>query len=483
METRKYTFDITPSANIMDVLGSSGYTLETAIADIMDNSISAKATEISIDFNINNCEDDAIVIKDNGTGMTLEAMQNAAVLAYTSQDEERDISDLGRYSLGLKSASRSFCNKIYLISKKEDDVVNSICIDFAEIKATGKFLAYGVDYPEYEQLINEHGTLVVCKDLKIIDKDYFDRARINERIAQVEQHVSHTYSDFILNKSLTIKIGKYEVEAWDPFMLYLDNVKTLDIDPIIYKNEKIIVTPYILPAYQSLSEDLQKKMIGKGLSEQQGFYVYRNGRIISEGGWLNLPGLTIDNKSNMARIRVDITSALDDEFNVNFMKSTLEVPDKLKKEFIRIAKLARKESLNSYNYMKKPSLKRRRKVKETIPVWNVSVTDKSISLSINEEHPIIKDITKTLSAKDVKKLFSLLAKEFPVARVQNSEVNEKEYSDDEIKSLIEETYYSLIAEGLNDEEVQKKMASMEPFCQEKYYMLLAEFLISIGGEQ
>ncbi len=483
MEKIKYEFDIIPSTNIMDVLGSSGYTLETAIADIIDNSIGARATEISLSFDINNNEEDAIVVEDNGTGMSLDSMKEAAILAYTSQNEERKDGDLGRYSLGLKSASRSFCNKLILISKQKNEKVNSICIDYDVINKTKRFKAFGVECPEYEHRIIDHGTLVVCKNLKFVDNESFDRSQINEKIGQVERHISHVFSDFILNDTVKFKIGKYDIDGWDPFMLSLDNVKCLDVDPILFKNEKILIKPYILPAYQSLPDDLQKRMFGKGLSEQQGFYVYRNRRLISEGGWLNLPGLTIDNKSNMARIRVDIPASLDEEFRVNYMKNALEVPDKLKKEFLKVARLARKESLNSYNYMKQPIERRRKKSKDIIPVWNVTTTDRKIQVSINEEHPIIKDLTKKLSGRETKKLFSLLAREFPVARVQNSEVSEKEYTEDEIRELLNETYFSLLESGLSDIEVKKRMANMEPFSQEKYNEILIEFIISVGGDK
>lgn len=481
MEIIKNTFEVSPSTNIIGVLGSSGYTLETAIADIVDNSIAATASQIQITFNIKNTEDDIVMITDNGKGMSLENMKKAAILAHTGKDEERAADDLGRYSLGLKSASMSFCDRLYIVSKEKNQTAHTIVMDFEEIVKTQKWNAYEVEIPEYEDLLGDSGTIIVWKKLKFINHDQFDRRLLNEKIASVERHMSHIYSDYIKENRIIFRIGKTTIEAWDPFMLSLDNIKIVSSDVISYKDEKINVTIYILPVVSSLTEDQQRVMTGKGLSEQQGFYIYRNNRIISEGGWLNLSGLNIDNKSQYARIRVDIPSTLDAEFKVNFMKNSIEVPQELQTQFIKIAKKAKKESLHNYAYMKNPTLRKPRKAKDVIPVWNVTTTNKAISLNVNENHPIILEITKNMSIRDRKKLFALLSKNLPVDRVQNNDFNEKGYSEQEIKQLIEDTYTSFKNDGLSPVEIQTKMSSMEPFTQEMYFGYLVDYFFENGG--
>ncbi len=478
----KETFEIPPSTNIIDVLGSSGYTLETALADIVDNSISAGADSISISFDVNDLGNARVIIADNGTGMSLDDLKNAAIIANVSKNAKRDEFDLGRYSLGLKSASMSFCNKLYVISKREGNDPNSICIDFAYILRENKWSASVVEKPEYENKLKDSGTIVLWEDLKFVDADTFSRKQLNQKLFSIETHLSHTFSDYIMNKNLKIKMEKDMIEAWDPFMLHLDSVKCLDVDPISYKGSKIEIKPYILPVYSSLPAKEQLRMKGRGMSEQQGFYIYRNGRLINEGGWLNLPGMTVDNKSQYARIRVDIASHLDDDFKVNFMKNSLEIPDRLKSSFLDVAKLARKESLNSYAYKKNPTLKRKRKNKDNIPVWNVHTSDNSISLNINTDHPIIKELTKNMSLKEQKKLFSLLSKNLPVARIQSGIVKDKEYRNSEMMELIDETYNELKNSGMNDNDIKKKMISIEPFSLEKYRFLLLEYFIK-GDEK
>lgn len=480
MEKIRNAFEVSPSTNIIGVLENSGYTLETAMADIVDNSIAAGANKIHVSFKINNSENDEVLIIDNGKGMSLQKMKDAAILAYTGKDEERDLNDLGRYSLGLKSASMSCCDRLYIVSKEKDCQPNTVIIDFDEIKQTKCWRAYEAEKSKYEDLIGISGTIIVWKKLKFIEYNHFDRSILNEKIASVESHFSHIYSDYIKNKIIELKIGKSIVEAWDPFMLSFDSTKIVSSNVITYKSEKIKVAVYILPVASSISEEQQRKMTGKGLSEQQGFYIYRNNRIISEGGWLGLRGMNIDNKSQYARIRIDITSGLDADFKVNFMKNSVEIPDALKPQFLEIAKKAKKESLHSYAYMKNPSLKRTRKAKDYIPVWDVTNTDKSISLSVNENHPIIIELTKNMPDKDRRKLFALLSRNLPVDRVQNNDFNEKCYSEQEIKQLIKETYESLENEGLSKAEIQNKMSLIEPFSQEIYFPFLIDFFNENG---
>ncbi len=475
MEEIRNVFEVSPSTNIIGVLENSGYTLETAMADIVDNSIAANANKVQISFKINNSENDEVLIMDNGKGMPLSKMKDAAILAYTGKDEKREDNDLGRYSLGLKSASMSCCDRLYIVSKEKNSQPNTIVIDFEEIKKSKNWQAYEVENSKYEELIKDSGTIIVWKKLKFFEYNHFDRNLINEKIASVENHFSHIYSDYIKNALIELKIGKSIVEPWDPFMLSLDATKTVYSNTIVYKNECIKIIVYILPVVSSISEQNQRIMTGKGLSEQQGFYIYRNNRIISEGGWLGLRGMNIDNKSQYARIRVDISTTLDAEFKVNFMKNSVEIPDALKPQFLEIAKKAKKESLHSFAYMKNPSLKRRKKAKDFIPVWNVTNTDKSISLFVNENHPIINELTKNLTDKDRKKLFTLLSRNLPVDKVQNNDFNEKCYSEQEIKQLIKETYDSFKKDGLSNEEIQAKMSLIEPFSQEIYFSFLVDF--------
>ena len=127
--TERIPFSINPGTGVMDVLGHAGYTFNFAIADLVDNCISAKAKNVTIYFDLNE-NDPFIYIQDDGQGMSLEKLQEAAVIGFKDIDEYREDDDLGRYSTGLKSATKSFCNNIIVSSKKENVTANSIQIDY-----------------------------------------------------------------------------------------------------------------------------------------------------------------------------------------------------------------------------------------------------------------------------------------------------------------------------------------------------------------
>ncbi|MEO0040827.1 MAG: hypothetical protein RL329_275 [Bacteroidota bacterium] len=103
---------LTPSPSIMiENLRSIGYRLETAIADIVDNSITAQAKSIDVQFNWSPEEDaSTIYFVDDGIGMTHQAIGEAMRLGTQTQTEPRHSSDLGRFGLGKKGHYLSKCD-------------------------------------------------------------------------------------------------------------------------------------------------------------------------------------------------------------------------------------------------------------------------------------------------------------------------------------------------------------------------------------
>ena len=341
----KESFDITPDTSAMDILGSSGYSLATAISDIIDNSIYAQASNIYLDFEFEGA-DSVIKIIDDGKGMTLEKLKNACVIGFDYFNDNRETFDLGRFSTGLKSASRSMANQ--LIIQSVHDECNTVMLDFQKMNKVG----WKGDLIDSDEIYvkSKTGTAVIWKNLKnnILTKS---KESFYDKIAAVETHLNHTFNDYI-KAGVNIWINhSYKLEGWDPFCL---NMGTMLIDDvrIPYADDEILIKTYILPQYSNLNPNDQNYMRGYGLGEQQGFYIYRNKRLILEGGWLGLDGLAISNKFDYARIRVDISSKLDSAFSTNYMKDTIYLPEDLKPKFKKAASKARTGSLKNYNYMK-----------------------------------------------------------------------------------------------------------------------------------
>ncbi len=459
------SFSISPGTNIMDVLGHSGYTFDFAIADLIDNCIAARATEIEI-FVDTADKVPYLYILDNGAGMDLSRLKQAAIIGFKDIEDERDGTDLGRFSTGLKSAAKSICNNMYISSRVKNQSANTIQLDFDHIKQSQKWEAFIVNNSKIESKLGEQGTVIYC-DRLILGSD-LQGSLLYEKIDELEHSLSHIFGKYLLNNEIKISIQfsgsrKNIVVGWNPFGLLHDgSTKKIFEKKEKYKDSYVSIKAYVLPVHNNLDSTDQKYMMGKGLLEQQGFYVYRNRRLIQEGGWLNLPNLSLDEKSKYARIEVDFDSSLDEDFKINFSKNSLIIPDELQPLFIMVAKKVRSEARKSANYLKHPELKKKAKEDES-RVWQTSHSNIGTVLTINPEHPIIMDLCKNLTKQEKSKLFQLLSKALPIAMIQEQSMGVKDYTEKEIWDLAEDFYNRAKDEGLTIKEIKVKMSATEPF--------------------
>lgn len=469
---RKESFQINPSTNMMSVLSHSGYTFDTAIADIIDNSISAKAKNVLIYFDISSKEP-FLYILDDGEGMDNVKIHQCLIPAFEDSLKERNSDDLGRYSLGLKSASASFCHRLFVCSKTKDSICSIVEMDFDHIKNNSIWEAFNIDEEDFElsKKIKNQGTLVLWKNLDFKNKEKISSDNIYSLFDNLQASLSHIFGRYILENDINIYVqssnssNKIKINGWDPFILP-NNKSTQMIrnESIMFNNQKIFIKSYILPTYSSLNYEDQKYVTGKGLTDQEGFYIYRNKRLIQEGGWLNIDGLTIDHKCAMARIEVNIGTSLDTEFDVNFNKSKISIPLELKDKFREIAVEARTRSKNNYDYIKNPQIKKKIKARDQVQVWKLYKTPEGIKIRINEEHPLIKEILKKISKRDSNTLVRLLSNSIPISNLQSqSNIGTDEYDLPTIKRLIKEFFDEHIKNNEEPKMIIKEMCHIQPF--------------------
>lgn len=476
------SFSISPAPGMIDVIGHSGYTFNFAIADLIDNCISANAKSILVFFDLDD-DNPYIYVKDDGDGMSLEKLKEAAVIGYKDINEYRDKDDLGRYSTGLKSATRSFCDSIIVSSKVKNSSSNSIKIDYEYIIKNKKREAFIINDFCLEKDISNAGTIIYCEKINFL-KAGFDKNNIYIKLDELQKSLSHIFGKFIISKKIEIKIQVKNskaiiVSGWNPFSLIENKTTKIVYEKVYnYLGQNINFKAYVLPVYNNLSKIDQAYIEGNGLLEQSGFYIYRNNRLIQEGGWLNLDNIGLDDKCKYARIEVNIPSQLDKEFQINFSKNSLVIPDELKGLFIEIAKKARKESRNNFNFQKHPVIKFTTK-KHTEQIWITSTTHDGLVLNINVEHPLIKELSKEIPISSLKCLFSTLSKSLPIGMIQAQETTTISYTENELYELMTRVYKELSNENYDIDEIKKKMVSMEPF---KYYKeILIGFFDKIGG--
>lgn len=143
------TIDMPPFAPVlMESTRAMGYSLEAAVADIVDNSIAAKADTVKIQFSPYTAVP-FVSILDNGCGMTKSEINDAMRYGSQSSLNERESSDLGRFGLGLKTASLSQCRCLTVISK-QDRKVEARRWDLDEIYKKGSWALISLDREDLE---------------------------------------------------------------------------------------------------------------------------------------------------------------------------------------------------------------------------------------------------------------------------------------------------------------------------------------------
>ena len=213
---------------------SFGYNLSTSIADIVDNSISAKAKRIDIDFKWEGSKS-SISILDDGEGMSLEELIIAMTPGSKNPDEVRDEKDLGRFGMGLKTASFSQCKSLTVLTKKENQT-NYRCwdIDYINDNNTWVLLKYSSTKENIEKINKlDSGTMVLWEKM---DRIVGDSKQDNETVKSafyselktVSDHLSLVFHKFIEQKKIIISINGNILIPWNPFIIfvYVINIPT-----------------------------------------------------------------------------------------------------------------------------------------------------------------------------------------------------------------------------------------------------------------
>lgn len=332
-----------PTADVlMKSMRSMGYSFESAIADIVDNSIGAHAKNITVLFPIDP-SDCYIAILDNGDGMDKQKLFDAMRYGSKLKDDNRPEDDLGRFGLGLKSASLSQCRKLTVASKK-DGVISAYIWDLDVVKETKDWSIIYCSEEDISKIrhidflnIVESGTIVLWEIFDIIERSggnvYSELCKHQESTSNYLSLIFHRYLNGECGYPIKINVNYHALFGLDPF---LENHKKtnirrqIDIPVLDSKGIERIVTvqPFILPFQKDLSTE-DKRLSGglENYRSKQGFYIYRNRRLIIWGTWF---GRHRDELTKYARIRVDIPNTLDDIWEIDIKKQNAKIPVTIK---------------------------------------------------------------------------------------------------------------------------------------------------------
>ncbi len=475
-----------PSA-LVESLRAFGYSLRTAIADLVDNSISAEAKNVWIRFEWDGSAS-FISIRDDGRGMTEKQLVNAMRPGSKSPLEEREPGDLGRFGLGLKTASFSQCRRMSVISKTKNGSPVTRCWDLDYIKEAGEWRLlkqanFGLLTGAGQTLDGQEGTTVLWEKLdrvtgvaKSDDKNTYKH--FLEAIEEVRDHLAMVFHRYLEGRgSIRIFINERQVEGWDPFLRGERATQELPSEKLFCKGSYLNVTPYVLPHQSKLSQDVHRKAAGpQGWNAQQGFYIYRNSRLLVSGDWIGL-GFQKEEHHKLARIQIDLPNSMDDEWQIDVKKSKAKPPGNLRADLRRIAKLTRDQAVQIYRHRGK--IIARKSSQEHVFLWQQKTKHGKHFYSINRDHPLIRCTVKEFGAEKIEPLLRMLEETIPVSHIiiTSSEEPDKLANPfegatyDEVRPLLAIIYSSFRDSGFNRSEIFERLLTMEPFTQNQEFIL------------
>jgi len=476
--------DINPNpAALLSSLRDIGYNVETAIEDLIDNSITAKSSKIEIQM-IWNSGKPWMGILDDGKGMSINELVKAMTLAGNNPLHQRDKDDLGRFGLGLKTASFSQCKELTVITFNDGNLSAAV-IDLVEVERNSdKGFRVGIldksdlesisiieEFPEF--LSTKKGTLVLWQNMDRVDS--FDKSqsrekKFNSMKSSIKSRVQLTFHRFLKYESgypaIQIIFNNDTIKHLDPFNKKATATAELPQLTLKLESKKIRAQAFILPHHSKVSEEEYKKHeLPGGYFMNQGLFVYRNRRLIARGTWLRLTHRS--ELTKLVRVRVDIPNSLDDLLRVNVMKSNLILPETLKDQLNNILEQIRDAGVQVYR-------KRAKRVISEVsdPMWIRNTRDGKIFYEINQDNRLVTSITDDLNDIQFDK-FSILIRSleccFPTMPLFNdlannpSDLEQPSISDDELTRVFNLFKSDIVSNDLDIDSLLR----IEPFASNK----------------
>lgn len=325
----------------MEGLRDTGYDFKTAIADLVDNSIAAGADNVNIKIAMDFRGDVRVSIADDGEGMDRKGLELA--MQYGSP-RRSDPASLGKYGLGLKTASTAFCKRLSVISRKSgNDPAMMATWDLDAVIEAKKWILLVSNEPDAEALKHLNlltkgpGTVVVWTKVDRLLQAYKDPKGghavngLKKHKQQLVEHLAAVYQRFIDRndrraRNVSISVDGELVKAWDPFQKGLSELLVQDTLKVEGNDAEFTVRAYILPRREDFPNDELAKA-AKLSSDRQGIYIYRQDRLIHDADWLGM--YQKEPHSTLLRVEFSFDHRLDDAFHLDIKKSQIILNDDL----------------------------------------------------------------------------------------------------------------------------------------------------------
>lgn len=376
--------------DLVESLRAFGYDLPTALADLVDNSIAAEAKNVRVAY----CSDPGeawVAIVDDGRGMS-ESELHAAMRFARNPNHHRAKGDLGRFGLGLKTASLSQARTLTVLSRDAVGQLATRTWDIDHIARQREWLVLTEPDDETLRIADQvgftgRGTAIIWRNTDKLG----DGRALSRRISESGRDLSLLFHRFLAKGRLNLSIGRQAIDPMDPYLRRHPATQDRGVEELEYEGHWIRVNPVVLPHPSRLTRQEAASASGPGgMLARQGFYVYRGERLVVAGSWLGLGGMHNSAPTRLARISLEIPPGADLAWAVDVRKSSLRPPACLEQRLVELAEDARARSEKVFTHRGTPS-RNRGKLAQVEPVWQQVRRLGQSEYCINRGHPLVAD--------------------------------------------------------------------------------------------
>jgi hypothetical protein len=478
---------VPPLAHAMvESLRGVGYSTQSAIADIVDNSIAAAARNVWVQFHFAG-SDSWISVTDDGIGMDEVVLKRAMTLGGTHPWIPRARSDLGRFGLGLKTASFAQSRCLTVATKQGGEkFVRRWDLDYIARPEINDWRLLTSGRSGSDKLIQQldgmtTGTVVLWQDLDRITAGMlaYDPASEDAFLSTAErsgEHLGMVFHRFLAGArpELQLWLNGSRVKPWDPFMEGHPATETTPVERIHSTHGVVELQGFVLPHKDRLTGQEATLAAGpEGWAAQQGFYVYRNRRMLVAGGWLGLgvPRVwTMEEPYKLARIRLEFPNTADQEWDIDVKKSIARPPRLLRRRLTELAEQVRGSAKQVFAH--RGAYGRRAAVPDLQTAWIGRVVNGTTTYRINREHPAVLRAIESSGSGAIEQLLRIVEETVPVQRiwldtVEKGEIQKEAFAEaatPEVEALARATLWHLVCKvGLSKSAATARLHKTEPF--------------------
>lgn len=400
--------ELTPEPRILiESLRDIGYSFNSALADIIDNSITAHAREISI-FAIPIEDSFKVAIIDNGNGLSRQELLQAMRLGSTNPRQERTLGDLGRFGLGMKTASFSQCRRLTVLSRQNNETAGFTWDLDTVVKDNSWSVTERTDFDQifaFDELPTT-GTLVLWEKVDRLTGDNGSgKVDYDRIISEAQDHLSLVFHRFLSDErgiqKVNISVNGLALEPIDPFNVANDATQASPEEVVC---PGVTLRSFTLPHISTYKDKREYDRYGLsgGYLRNQGVYLYRAKRLIIFGTWFGLAKKTA--LTQLTRVKIDIGTDQDEVWKIDVKKVSAQMPEIVRK---RVKSLIQAIGAPSRKVYKRRGA---RLTSPTVyPVWNRTENGEKTTYSINNEHPVLRSFREGLDSVSQKQFDSLIA--------------------------------------------------------------------------